>query len=189
MTKYIEQPHENFTIYSDVPSEKNGKIEHALTTKSGQGHAHYKNGDYDHVVNRTSKEVCGQNITDEQTPAKVIVAKNGDIHIECFNGDIVFKAKNIRFEANDGSGAEISISSNSKVVINTPTFTAQSTNATINASGTVLSTGTHVVNYGHASCEATDGPSHDASSLLGKILHIVEQVKTFFASICSDEKK
>ena len=47
-------------------------------------------------------------------PAKVIRAKNGDIHIDAMNGDIVLKGANIRLQATDSMG-EVTVNAGKQV--------------------------------------------------------------------------
>lgn len=185
MTKEIDQ-RSGYCFVAGVPTEKNGKISHAMFTNQGNGQAHYANGCHDLVVKGTSKEVCGHNISDDKSPAKVIIAKNGDIHIECQFGDISLVAKNIRLKASE----EITINGAKIVSVKAATVTAHGSVTSIvgENSATVTSTGSVSI-FGGTSTDVNDGPSIDESSILGKILNIVKQVKKFFTSVCSDENK
>lgn len=86
-----------------------GEVEYAVTTHSGQGFGFATSGKHYLVCNDISHEAVGcslrKNNDAEQpfTPAKWILAKNGDIKIEAPNGTIHLEARNIRIKA---SGAE-----------------------------------------------------------------------------------
>ena len=70
-----------------------------------------------------------------QLPAKVIEAKKGDIIIECQNGDITLRARNINFEAN-GSGnkdGQILIDGNRLIDIKAPDVKVQAEKYTLRA--------------------------------------------------------
>ena len=177
----IEQ-NSGYSCIAGTQSAKNGMVEYALVTDKGQGFVHYENGNYDEVVNGTSKEVCGHNITNSETPAKVIIAKNGDIHIECKLGDISLIAKNIRLNASN----EISINAGKITSLKAPTVTTTGSMVSIAADNSFTATGTHASLFGHLSCDVNDGPSIDESSVMSKLLHIIDQVKKFFTSICAD---
>ena len=177
----IEQ-NSGYSCIAGTQSAKNGMVEYALVTDKGQGFVHYENGNYDEVVNGTSKEVCGHIITDSKTPAKVIIAKNGDIHIECKLGDISLIAKNIRLNASN----EISINAGKITSLKAPTVTTTGSMVSIAADNSFTATGTHASLFGHLSCDVNDGPSIDESSVMSKLLHIIDQVKKFFTSICAD---
>ena len=71
--------HDHYRVDCGVPSPNNGTVDYALTTKCGQGDIFYENGDHDFVAKKTSKEVVGKDITNEQTPAKIIRAEIFDL--------------------------------------------------------------------------------------------------------------
>ena len=60
----------------------------------------------------------------DKEPAKVIYARNGDIHFEAPNGQITLKAKNIRLVSQDGNG-EVTIQAGKTIEIDGPTAKSQ----------------------------------------------------------------
>ena len=59
--------------------------------------------------------VLGFYVKDKE-PAKVIYARNGDIHFEAPNGQITLKARNIRLVSQDGDG-EVTIQAESREMV------------------------------------------------------------------------
>ena len=170
-----------------VPSPNNGKVDYALTTKLGQGDIFYENGDHDFVVNATSKEVVGKNITNEQTPAKIIYAKNGGIHLCAPNGTITIEAANIRFVGVDGlDGGEITFQASKIINMDAPTVNTQSTNVVIAAAQTASIAGTTADVNGGTQVTVSSGVDADSSSVLGQIVQAIKRFQKFFDSICSD---
>ena len=170
-----------------VESPHNGKIDYSLTTKKGQGFIYYENGDLDVVSDKTSKEVVGRKITEEQEPAKIICAENGGILLEAPNGTITIKAKNIRFIGVDGVEGEITFQASKIVHLDAPTITAQGTNVTIAASNNASVTGGTASVSANTQAEVQSGIDSDKSSILGKILDAITRFKDFFKSICEDK--
>jgi hypothetical protein len=165
---------------------QDGVTDYSITTDNHQGIVFLQDGRHNQRCRTTSQELCGEYLEDKQSPAKTIEAVNGNIHLRAKNGEIILEAANIRIIGLGGNGGEVTIQAG-KIIQNTaPTVNVQATNANITGSQGTNIVGTSVSLHGHASCEATDGPSLDASSLMGKILHIVDQIKKFFASVCKD---
>lgn len=82
-----------------------GEVEYAVTTHSGQGFGFAASGKHFLVCNDVSHESVGCSLRKNNdsnqpfTPAKWILAKNGDIKIEAPNGTIHLEARNIRIKA------------------------------------------------------------------------------------------
>jgi hypothetical protein len=178
---------DHFREESGTQSPHNGKVDYALTTKKGQGYIIYENGDHDFVADKTSKEVVGRNITNEQEPAKIIRAENGGIILEAPNGTITIKAANIRFVSVDGaSGGEITLQASKVIHHDAPTQTLQGTNVTIAAAQNAAVSGSTVDVTGGAQATVSSGTDSDSSSILGQILSAIQKFKKFFSSICSN---
>ena len=189
----MSDPHvrqyDGFRVESGTSASKLGKIDYSLTTNENQGLIFCQNGDLMVRNKRTSLELCGENITDDKTPAKTIDAKNGDIHIRAKNGTIILEAANIRLVGVDGKDGEITIQASKQVNMTAPTVSAQGTNITLAASQNASVAGSSTDITGHAQVTTSSGVDEDSSSLLGKILNAIKKYKKFFASICEDKPK
>jgi len=86
-----------------------GEVDYAVVTNSGQGFGFASNGKHFLTCDDVSHEAVGCELRKNNdanqpfTPAKWILAKNGDIKIEAPNGTIHLEARNIRIKA---TGAE-----------------------------------------------------------------------------------
>jgi len=179
--------HDHYRVDCGVPSPNNGTVDYALTTKLGQGNIIYENGDHDFVVNATSKEVVGKDITNEQTPAKIIHAKNGGIHLWAPNGTITIEAANIRFVGVDGvDGGEITLQASKIINMDSPTVNTQATNVVMAAAQTASIAGSTADINGGAQVTVSSGVDTDSSSILGQIVQAIKKFQNFFNSICSD---
>lgn len=82
-----------------------GEVEYSVTTHSGQGFGFANSGKHFLTCNDVSHEAVGCSLRKNNdsgqpfTPAKWILAKNGDIKIEAPNGTIHLEARNIRIKA------------------------------------------------------------------------------------------
>jgi hypothetical protein len=164
-------------IYSNV-EYGNTKVEYGVTTDSGGSIFLQSNGGKVEVVPDTSYEYVGDICADNQ-PAKIIYAKNGNIHLEASNGDIILKAKNIRIVAEDGSG-EVTINSGKIVDIKAPYIKENATNIAVSAPGnaeTMVGT-----KSGATQIQNQDGSSTDLlqGSFLGSIFSGLQSLKKFF---------
>ena len=180
--------HDHYRVDCGVPSPNNGKVDYALTTKLGQGNIFYENGDHDFVAKGTSKEVVGKNITNEQTPAKIIRAENGGIILSAPYGTVTIVAANIRFVAVDGvDGGEISFQASKIIHMDAPTVTTQGTKVTIAAAQVASVAGTAGLDLA-SSTKATcaSGVDTDSSSIFSQLFSAIARFKNFFNSICSD---
>ena len=73
-------------VESGTSCEAQGKVDYAITTDNDQGIVFYENGNLLIRNKATSKELCGEKITDDKTPAKTIDAANGDRFNASVNG-------------------------------------------------------------------------------------------------------
>jgi hypothetical protein len=174
-----------FRIEAGTDSAKNGKIDVACTTDKGQGIIMYDNGNCDFVVNKTSKEVVGHNIDDDNSPAKIIEAINGDIHLKASNGTIILQAKNIRIVGIDGTEGEVTIEASKIVKINAPNVEIQSSGAaTIAAAQAVNISGSTTDISANTQTTISSGIDAASSSILGQVITSIKKFKNFFNSIC-----
>ena len=185
----MSDPHarqyDGFRVESGTSTPELGKIDYAVTTDNNQGFILCQNGDLLIRNKRTSLELCGENLTDDTTPAKTIDAANGDIHIRAKNGTIILEAANIRLVGVDGKDGEITIQASKQVNMNSPIITTQGTNITLAASQNAAVAGSSTDVTGHAQVTTSSGADSDSSSLLGQILQAVKKFKDFFNSICA----
>ena len=179
--------HDHYRVDCGVPSPNNGKVDYALTTKLGQGNIFYENGDHDFVAKGTSKEVVGKNITNEQTPAKIIRAENGGIILSAPYGTVTIVAANIRFVAVDGlDGGEISFQASKIIHMDAPTVTTQASNVTLAGALSASIAGTTTDINAGTQATVSSGVDADSSSVLGQIVQAIKKFQKFFNSICSD---
>lgn len=153
-------------------------IDYATTTDGGNSTIMQNDGTRIERTPKTAFEYVGDKVQDNE-PAKIIYAKNGNIHLEASNGDIIIKAKNIRILAEDGSG-EITINSTKIIDIRAPYLKENATNITVTASGNLETfAGTKT---GSAQIQNSDGSSVDLlqGSFLGKAFSGLQSLKKFF---------
>ena len=160
----------------------NGKeVGYALITDEHTGYSYYKNGDKLDISLGTSLEVCGRRVNDKE-PAKIIYARNGDIHFEAVNGQITLKANSIRLVAEDSDG-EITLTAGKIVEIDGPTSRVKGTNIDIAAKSSANIIGNYV--------EAGAGVQQSSSSLvditqgsfIGQLLNALSNVRKFLQII------
>lgn len=164
-------------IYSNVEFENN-TIDYGVTTDGGNSIFLQKDGKKAEYTPSTSYELVGDKCNDDE-PGKIILAKNGNIHLEAQNGDIILKAKNIRIVAEDGSG-EVTINSGKIIEIRAPSIKEAGTNVTVTAPGNMETfVGTK---SGSAQIQNQDGSSSDLlqGSFLGEIFSGLQGLKKFF---------
>lgn len=175
-----------FRISAGTDSAKNGKIDVSCTTDKGQGIIIYQNGNCDFVVDKTSKEVVGHKISDDKSPAKIIDAVNGDIHLRALNGTIILEAKNIRIVGVDGSEGEVTIQGSKIVKMSAPNVEVQSSGAaTIVAAQGVNIAGSYTDISASTQTTVSSGVDAASSSILGQILSAIKKFKEFFKSVCN----
>lgn len=164
-------------FYSNVNFRDN-VIDYGVTTDGGNATFLQKDGKRNDYVPSTSYELVGEKCN-EGEPGKVILAKNGNIHLEAQNGDIILKAKNIRIVAEDGSG-EITLNSGKIIDFKAPYLKENATNITVTASGNLdLMAGTI---SSSAQIQNSDGSSTDLlqGTFLGQIFSGLQSLKKFF---------
>jgi hypothetical protein len=174
-------------VESGTSCAAQGKVDYAVTTNNDQGIVFYENGNLLIRNKATSKELCGEKITDDKTPAKTIDAVNGDIHIRALNGTIILEAANIRLVGVGGGDGEITIQASKNVNLKAPTVGAQGTNITLAASQNLAAAGGTTDITGHAQVTTSSGTDKDSSSVLGQILDAIKRFKKFFSSLCEDK--
>jgi hypothetical protein len=187
LPEHVKQ-NDHFSEVCGVPSPNGGKVDYALTTKCGQGNIFYENGNHEFVADSTSKETVGRKVTNQQTPAKIIEAKNGGIHLYAPNGTITIQAANIRFLGVDGlDGGEITFQSSKLIHMDSPTITSQGTNITMAAAQVASVVGTAGLDLA-TSTKATfaSGVETDSSSIFAQLFSAITRFKNFFNSICSN---
>jgi stress response protein SCP2 len=173
-------------IESETSCSAQGKIDYAVSTDNDQGFIFYQNGNLIIRNKATSMELCGENLTDDKSPAKTIDAANGDIHIRAKNGTIILEAANIRLVGVDGKGGEITLQASKQVHMDAPTVGAQGTNITLAASqSSSIAGGGSVEVTASGQVTTSSGTDTDSSSFLGQILQAIKKFKEFFNSICA----
>lgn len=112
------------------PHDKDDTASFTLSAKGGYNHTVVETGNSTVTVSGKSEDICGKDFTPQygdgeipkECPAKVIVAKNGDIHLIAEAGYIRLKAKGIFIESS-GSGdkwqGNINVSANGPITIAT----------------------------------------------------------------------
>ena len=164
-------------IYSNVRHDE-FVVEYGVSTDGGCAEMLQEDGNRVEVVPGTSYEYVG-NKTIDKSPAKIILAKNGNIQLEAQNGDIILKARNIRIIAEDGSG-EVTITSGKTVEIRAPNIKESGTNVTTTAPGNLGTfSGTK---SGNAQSQNDDGSATDllSGSFLGGTFSGLQSLKKFF---------
>jgi hypothetical protein len=164
-------------IYSNL-DYSNFSVDYGISTDGGSSIFLQKDGKRVDVTPNTYYENVGYDCVDGE-PAKIIYAKNGNIHLEAANGDIILKAKNIRIVAEDGSG-EITINSGKIIDIKAPAIKENGTNITVIATGNLETiSGTK---SGSTQIQNQDGSSTDLlqGSFLGQLMSGLQGLKKFF---------
>lgn len=169
---------QGFKVSSGVPDSDGNVIAYRMITDEANGLTYYKDGNLRSATSGTSLEVCGEKITDDATPGKVIYSKNGNIHLEAVNGDIIIKAKNIRFVAQDGSG-EITFTSAKHFQVNAPICKINGTNTTVTGSSSVSIVGTSVESSAQISNTSTSTTDITQGTLLGQLTSGLKKLKKF----------
>lgn len=170
-------------LYSNV-NYRDNTVDYGVTTDGGNAVFLQKDGKRNEYVPSTSYELVGDKCNDNE-PGKVIIAKNGNIHLEAQNGDIILKAKNIRIVAEDGSG-EVTLNSGKIVEIKAPYIKENSTNMAVTASGNYETlTGTK---SGMSQIDNKDGSSTDLlqGTFLGQIFSGLQSLQKFFKDCFGD---
>lgn len=101
----------------------------------------------------TGLKVRGNSSDDPPIKGKYVLAKRGDIVLECEDGDIILKAKNIRMYA-EGGGKEgnFTLEANKLINMKAPDVRAQAEKLSLNASQNmnIISDGFMEITYGFA---------------------------------------
>lgn len=163
--------------YSGV--ECNGKvIDYGVTTDGGNTTLFQNDGTRVETTPKTSYEHVGHSAKVDE-PSKIIFAKNGNIHLEASNGDIIIKAKNLRIIADDVSG-EITINSTKIIDIRAPYIKESATNLTMTTAGNMELFGNTITKS--AQIQNSDGSSIDLlqGSFLGQVFSGFKGLKKFF---------
>lgn len=168
----------NAKIYSNVECE-GIKIDYGITTDGGITDSMQADGKRVQYTPGTSYEYVG-NKTKTKEPAKIILAENGNIHLEAENGDIILKAKNIRIVAEDGSG-EVTINSGKILELRAPILKENSTNKTSTTSGNSEELSGTKSDNSQVSNQTGTATDAEQGSFLGKIFSGFKSLKKFFA--------
>jgi|TARA_R100000030_G_C3248670_1_gene122402 hypothetical protein len=153
------------------------EVGYSLITDEGVGYTYYKDGGKEDVVLETSLEVCGRRVKDKE-PAKVIYARNGDIHFEAPNGQITLKAKNIRLVSQDGDG-EVTIQAGKTIEIDGPTARVKGTNVDITGKNSVNMIGNYVESAAGVQQSSASLVDIFQGSFIGQLLNSLGNLKKF----------
>lgn len=180
-----EQPKEfyckvqGFEFKSGVDDGSGRIIDWQVGTDKIQGIKFCTDGTHFQLNYGTSYEICGQDVgTDE--PAKIIRAKNGDIHIDAMNGDIILKGANIRLQATDSVG-EVTINAGKQISSRAAIVSTHGTKVNImgtsdvNVGGAAVETNAKIVN---SQSQATD---EKQASFLGQLMSAIKKFKELLA--------
>ena len=157
---------------------KNEVTDYTMFTDEGQGIAWYKNGLHRLVTNGCSYETVGVGKRGEQKenqPAKLICASTGNICLECQDGDVLIKGRNIRFEAEN----ELTLVSSKHISLDCSVLNLKGTNTNILATQRLSQGANFLEAEGGAGNES--GTSTDAikGGFLGKIIKAFGRFKDF----------
>ena len=157
---------------------KNEVTDYTMFTDEGQGIAWYKNGLHRLVTNGCSYETVGVGKRGEQKenqPAKLICASTGNICLECQDGDVLIKGRNIRFEAEN----ELTLVSSKHISLDCSVLNLKGTNTNILATQRLSQGANFLEAEGGAGNES--GTSTDAikGCFLGKIIKAFGRFKDF----------
>lgn len=175
---YVHKPVDGkFQVTSGAKDFTGTPMEYSIVTDSSQGLHYSANGNKFDNCNASSIELCGLNC-DKEGFGKTLKALNGNILIECLNGEIVLKANSIRLLARDGKG-EITLVANSQIASKAPI---------VNEKGTISNS--FMTNSKSISANAVDtvGGVQNSSGVttdllkgtfLGQIMQILDKFKKF----------
>lgn len=153
------------------------EVGYGLITDEHTGYTYFKDGDKLDVALGTSTEVVGRKVA-EKEPAKVIYARNGDIHFEAPNGQITLKARNIRILAQDGEG-EVTIQAGKIFETDAPTARVKGTNVDIAAKNSATVMGQYVENTAGVQQSSSTLTDIFQGSFIGQILNAIGKLKKF----------
>lgn len=160
-----------------------------ITTDCGGGLVFASNGNSIFTTYNSSIECVGLKLkpsgSSPPPPAKIIHAWNGDIVLDAKQGDIVLRGKNIKIVATDSTGGQIVMDSSKLFNVSAPVTKISGDYCTISGSADISTMAGTGSNHGEIIQESSSGTSATKSSLLGRILAIIEKVKKFFESPCA----
>lgn len=160
-----------------------GRLNYRVITKAGGAYGFYDNGesgeDIQVGVTGKSVEVVGTKLKKSNTPledalfpAKIVVAKNGDIVFDAKQGNIILKGDNILIEANgirkDGDG-DVLIKANKGIRVDGPDIRIDGTNLRIMAQKEFTIVGKVYGEVIAGTLVLTSGSDFGASSLMSTI--------------------
>lgn len=165
--------------------DSNSEVCFSLLTDKIQGIKFKKNGDAEFTTPGTSKEVVGcVGGYADNVPSKIIRAENGDIVLDAINGNIVLKGKNIKIDAKDALGGQITLDSSRAVSVSASLINAQGDKITIAGANSASVVGGSTEVHAQISNESTTATDVLKSGFLGQILTAIEKFSEFFSSIC-----
>ena len=169
----------NFRVASGIKIPdgdlKGEHVDYSVTTDNLQGIAWYKNGTQKLVVNNCSYEFVGEDSTEEEM-SKIILAKNGNIKIECKNGDIELRARNITLDAEE----EVKILGD-KIFHNCTIMNLKSTNCNVLTRQNLTMAGQFTDVLGASSVTLDTMDTAPRARYAGKILTVLNnRIKEFF---------
>ena len=172
----------NFRIASGIKIPdgdlKGEYVDYSVTTDNLQGMAWYKNGQHKLVVNNCSYEFVGED-NEEKDMSKIILAKNGNIKIECKNGDIEFEAANIHLKATE----EIKFTTPDKINFESSVFSVKATNANVLARHQLTMCGQFVDMAGATSCNVDTMDTKGRATYASNIMTVLNnKILEFFKS-------
>jgi len=174
---YDKKP--GYVVKSGTTDAAGKPIDYAVYTDYGQGFQYTQEGNkFDHCW-KTSYELCGEDVQ-ENEPAKIIRADNGNILIEALNGEVVIRAKNIRLVAQDGSG-EVTITSAKHFSVNAPVQNFKGSVSNTVMSNSVSTGALAVDSRGEIQNSATSGSEDTEGSLLTQLLKISQKFKDWIS--------
>tara|TARA_B100001113_G_scaffold115849_1_gene94469 strand:+ start:1203 stop:1784 length:582 start_codon:yes stop_codon:yes gene_type:complete len=174
----------NFRVASGIKIPdgdlKGEYVDYSVTTDNLQGMAWYKNGQHKLVVNNCSYEYVGEDNTDKDM-SKIILAKNGNIKIECKNGDIELAAANIHLKATE----EIKFSTPAGILdIQASVFNIKATTVNVLARHQLTMCGQFVDIAGATSCNIDTMDTKQRAKFAGNIMTVLNnKILNFFKSL------
>lgn len=150
-------------------------IDWEVLTDNAQGIKFCTDGAHFQLNYKTSYDMCGQDCAKGE-PAKIIRAKNGDIHLDAMNGDIYLKAANIRLQAVDAIG-EVTIVAGKQVAVKSAIVNTSATKNTQSGTQDASTTGTTVNTHGKLQNTNSSATDEKQASFLGQIMAAIKKFK------------
>ena len=167
--------YQGFEFKSGVDGGDGRTIDWQVITDNLQGIRFCTDGSHFQLCYGTSYELCGQDVGKDE-PAKIIRAKNGDIHIDAMAGDIVLKGMNIRIQASDPSG-ECTITAGKQIATKSAVTSVSATKVNINGTQDVGMTGSTVNSHGKLQNTQSQATDEKQASFLGQIMQAIKKFK------------